>query len=66
MPSLPGRVDSFDVAMRLLKETGVCTVPGGTFGDSCNNALRISYSVSMDQIEAAYERMIPWLSQQSF
>lgn len=66
MPSLPVGVDGFDVAMRMLKEVGVCTVPGGTFGNSCSNALRFSYSTSMENIEAAFERMIPWLGQQSF
>lgn len=66
MPSLPAGTDSFDVAMRLLDEAGVCTVPGGAFGDSCNNALRISYATSMDVIESAFERIIPWLEKQSF
>lgn len=66
MPSLPAGADGFDVAMRLLEETGVCTIPGGTFGESCNNALRISYSTSMENIEAAFERMIPWLAEQLF
>ena len=66
MPSLPLGVDGFDVAMRMLKEVGVCTVPGGTFGNACSNALRLSYSTSMENIEAAFERMIPWLGQQSF
>ena len=32
MPSFPKSVDSFDLAMRMLKETGVCTIPGGAFG----------------------------------
>ena len=66
MPSMPETADSFDVAMRLLVETGVCTIPGGAFGKSCNNALRISYATGMDQIEAAFERMIPWFAKQSF
>ena len=66
MPSLPAGTDSFDVAMRLLTEARVCTIPGGAFGHSCNNALRISYATSMDQIEAAFERIIPWLEKQSF
>lgn len=66
MPSLPQGVDGFDLAMRMLKEIRVCTIPGGAFGRSCNNALRLSFATSMDQIEAAFERMIPWLSQQSF
>ncbi len=66
MPSLPSGTDGFDLAMRMLKEIGVCTIPGGAFGQSCNNALRISYATSIEQIEAAFERMIPWLSRQSF
>jgi aminotransferase len=66
MPSLPPSTDGFDVAMRMLKEIGVCTIPGGAFGKSCNNALRISYATSIEQIEMAFERMIPWLSRQSF
>ncbi|MAE64902.1 MAG: aspartate aminotransferase [Phycisphaeraceae bacterium] len=66
MPSLPESCDSFEFAMRMLHEIGVCTIPGGTFGASCNNALRISFATSMEKIEAAFERMIPWLSRQSF
>ncbi|HKJ09081.1 MAG TPA: pyridoxal phosphate-dependent aminotransferase, partial [Gammaproteobacteria bacterium] len=65
-PSLPPNTDGTNVAIRLLKETGVCTVPGDTFGDSCPNSLRISYSTSMDKIEAAFERMIPWFAKQRF
>ncbi|MGA7800542.1 MAG: pyridoxal phosphate-dependent aminotransferase [Gammaproteobacteria bacterium] len=65
-PSLPANTDGTNVAIRLLKETGVCTVPGDTFGDSCANSLRISYSTSMDKIEAAFERMIPWFAKQHF
>ncbi|MEJ2645118.1 MAG: aminotransferase class I/II-fold pyridoxal phosphate-dependent enzyme [Gammaproteobacteria bacterium] len=65
-PSLPANTDGTNVAIRLLKETGVCTVPGDTFGDSCPNSLRISYSTSMDKIEAAFERMIPWFAKQRF
>ena len=66
MPSLPHGADSFDIAMRLLQEARVCTVPGGAFGKSCNNALRISFATGMDQIAAAFERMIPWFEKQSF
>ena len=36
------------------------------FGDSCRNALRLSYSTSIDTIEAAFEKMIPWLERQVF
>ena len=65
-PQLPRHVNGSDLAMRLLRETGVCVVPGDTFGDHCGNAWRISYATSMDQIEEAFARMIPWLEQQNF
>lgn len=65
-PSLPEGINGNNVALRLLRETGVCTIPGQTFGDSCSNALRISYSTSIDRIEAAFERIIPWMEKQDF
>ena len=65
-PSLPPKTNGTNVAMRMLEETGVCTVPGDAFGESCPNALRISYSTSMENIERAFERMIPWLKKQNF
>ncbi|EKF74132.1 aminotransferase [Alcanivorax hongdengensis A-11-3] len=65
-PSLPEGVDGANVALKLLKETGVCTVSGDTFGESCRNALRISYSTSLEQIEAAFDRLIPWMEKQQF
>jgi aminotransferase len=66
MPSLPQGSDGSAVALRMLQETGVCTIPGDTFGESCRNALRISYATSPDKIEDAFERIIPWLEKQSF
>ncbi|MBL7251936.1 pyridoxal phosphate-dependent aminotransferase [Alloalcanivorax sp. C16-2] len=65
-PSLPEGVNGGNVALKLLRETGVCTVAGETFGDSCSNSLRISYSTSLDQIEAAFERIIPWMEKQDW
>jgi len=65
-PSLPEGIDGGNVALRLLKEARVCTVPGDTFGDHCRNALRLSYSMSTDQIERAFERIIPWMEKQDF
>ncbi len=65
-PSLPEGVNGSNVALRMLREIGVCTIAGDTFGDAMTNALRISYSTSIDQIEQAFERMIPWLERQDF
>ena len=44
----------------------MCTIPGETFGPSCSNALRISYSTSIEQIEEAFRRLIPWMEKQDF
>ena len=65
-PALPEGINGNNVALRLLKETGVCTIPGETFGPSCSNALRISYSTSIEQIEEAFKRLIPWMERQDF
>ncbi len=65
MPSIPGCTDSFALAEKMLHEIKVCTIPGGAFGQSCNNALRISFATDMTTIERAFERMIPWLEKQS-
>ncbi|MEX0791833.1 MAG: aminotransferase class I/II-fold pyridoxal phosphate-dependent enzyme [Pirellulaceae bacterium] len=63
-PSLPPHTNASTIALRMLEEIGVCVVPGEAFGESCINSLRISYSTSMDKIEQAFERMIPWLAKQ--
>jgi aminotransferase len=65
-PSLPEGISGSNVAMRLLRETGVCTIPGDTFGEGCSNYLRISYSTSLEKIEAAFDRIIPWMERQDF
>ncbi len=65
-PTLPEGVNGTNVALSMLREIGVCTIPGDTFGEALPNALRISYSTSLENIEAAFERMIPWLEQQDF
>ncbi|MFO7859386.1 MAG: pyridoxal phosphate-dependent aminotransferase [Ectothiorhodospiraceae bacterium] len=65
-PSLPHGANANQICLRMLEETGVCTVPGDAFGESCSNSLRISYSTSLEKIEEAFERMIPWLAKQDF
>ncbi|SDJ87146.1 pyridoxal phosphate-dependent aminotransferase [Microbulbifer yueqingensis] len=65
-PALPEGVNGNNVALRLLRETGVCTIAGDTFGESCRNALRFSYATSIEQIERAFERIIPWMEKQDF
>lgn len=65
-PDLPAHVDGTDVALRLLKETGVCVVPGDAFGEACTNALRISFSTTCENLDAAFDRIIPWMAKQNF
>lgn len=65
-PQLPVGTNGTNVALRMLREIGVCTIAGDTFGDANPNALRISYSTSLAQIEAAFERIIPWMKKQDF
>jgi len=43
-PDLPDHVDAADVCLRMLKETGVCAVPGDAFGEHCTNSIRFSFS----------------------
>ncbi len=65
-PDLPDHVDASDVCLRMLKETGVCTVPGDAFGEHCTNSIRISFSASSEKIQEAFERIIPWMKKQKF
>ncbi|WP_372966423.1 pyridoxal phosphate-dependent aminotransferase [Marinobacter sp.] len=65
-PNLPPHVDGSDVALRLLKETGVCVVPGDAFGESCTNALRFSFSLTCERMDEAFDRIIPWMDKQAF
>lgn len=66
LPALPPNTDGTRVAYRMLEEIKVCTVPGGAFGEPCPNSLRISFSCSLEDIELAFDRMIPWLAEQKF
>ena len=45
------------LALRLLKEAGVVTVPGSGFGTAGEGHLRISYSISYEQVKEGMERI---------
>lgn len=55
-------IDADSLCFRLLREAGVCCVPGTGFGESGRKALRISYAASLDTIEEGMRRMGKWLS----
>ncbi|WP_374764303.1 pyridoxal phosphate-dependent aminotransferase [Yunchengibacter salinarum] len=65
-PSLPPSTDGATVAENLLADTGVCVIPGDAFGNKSKNSLRISFSASMEEIEEAFSRIIPWMEKQRF
>jgi aspartate/methionine/tyrosine aminotransferase len=50
--------DSFAFVRALLRETGVCLVPGKDFGRAApERYVRVSYATSLDRLEEAVERM---------
>ena len=58
MPSFPRGADSSELTMRILKETGVCAIPGDTFGESSRNAMRISYATALEKMRQQNARAI--------
>lgn len=64
-PDLPDHVDASDLCLRMLKETGVCAVPGDAFGEHCTNSIRFSFSTTSERIEKAFDRIIPWMKKQN-
>ncbi|MCC7491293.1 MAG: aminotransferase class I/II-fold pyridoxal phosphate-dependent enzyme [Fimbriimonadaceae bacterium] len=65
-PALPPQVDAGELCLQMLQETGVCCVPGGTFGETCRHTFRIAYSVAPATIDEAFRRIRRWLAQRSF
>ncbi|MFQ3582806.1 MAG: aminotransferase class I/II-fold pyridoxal phosphate-dependent enzyme, partial [Chloracidobacterium sp.] len=52
---------SADIALRLLNEARVATVPGTAFGCAGEGHLRLSYSLSLDAIERGLEALERYL-----
>jgi aminotransferase len=53
---------SQDVAIRLLKEAKVITIPGGPFGEGGEGHLRISFGGESAVINEAFDRIERWLA----
>ena len=51
------------VATRLLKEAGVITIPGGSFGEGGEGHLRISFGGELQVINEAFDRIGQWLNE---
>jgi aspartate/methionine/tyrosine aminotransferase len=57
---------SWDFAFELLRETGVCVVPGRDFGNAeTARYVRISYANEQQNLEKAIDRMGPYLCRRS-
>ncbi len=56
-PSFDLNMKSYDVAMSLLKEYSVAVLPGSVFGKYGEGHIRISYSVAMETIAEAMDRI---------
>ena len=50
-------LSSFDFAKRLLLEYSVACVPGGTFGQSCEQFVRVAFTIDDDQLREGLLRL---------
>lgn len=53
--------NSFDLALRILKEAHVITIPGEAFGPGGEGHLRFSFACTPEEIEEGFERLRTWL-----
>ncbi len=58
----PGCGDTWDFCAKLLEETGVSITPGGFFGHSCEDYVRISNVIPTGRIKEATDRMLEWIT----
>ena len=60
---LPERMrNSVDFCVRLLRESGVVTVPGSAFGPTGEGHIRMSYCFTREEIHEAFDRIEKWWS----
>ena len=52
---------SYDLAVRLIHEARVITIPGSSFGRSGEGHLRLSYGGDPEEINDAFDRLEMWL-----
>ena len=56
-------LNSFDFACKLLESVHVAVVPGVTYGQSCDNYVRIAFTKNVDVIKQGVERIATFMSQ---
>lgn len=61
----PCKMDSLDFALKLLAEERVAVAPGGTFGKSTEQMVRISYGTPMRELCGGIERMCSFIQKYS-
>ena len=60
-PHIEGVENSFDYAVRLLKETKVSLSPGSAFGNGGEGSLRLCFASDMSVLEPAMERIAKFI-----
>lgn len=53
-------INSFDLALKILHEAKVITIPGAAFGPTGENHLRFSFACSPSEIKEGFKRLINW------
>lgn len=54
---------SFDFACKLLEEVHVAVVPGVTYGQSCDNYIRMAFTLNVDRIQQGIQRIAQFMKQ---
>ena len=60
-PQIDGVDNSFDYAVRLLKETNVSVSPGSAFGNGGEGSIRLCFASDMSVLEPAMERITQFI-----
>lgn len=60
-PKIHSEIDDYELAVRLVKEAGVSTVPGSAFGLGGENHLRISFGCEEKQLKEGLRRLVQFL-----
>lgn len=53
-------LDSFDVALKILHEAHVITIPGAAFGPTGEGHIRLSFACRPEEIEEGFKRLKKW------
>ena len=62
--ALPGqdKMDSFKLALKILREARMVTIPGAAFGPSGEGYLRFSFAGRPEEIKEGFKRLNKWLN----